>query len=108
MSKVNSARLQQAYHPQSTKSEHTKGEIMATNTTTTTTDGRDLILTRIIDAPREKVFQAWTDPAVLKQWFAPRPWTTPVVENDVRPGGATLMVMRNPDGHEVPTRGVYL
>ena len=81
---------------------------MVTNKTTTTTDGRDLILTRIIDAPREKVFQAWTDPALLKQWFAPRPWTTSVVETDVRPGGATLMVMRDPDGKEVPTRGVYL
>src|SRR5215510_14531840 len=81
---------------------------MATNKTTTTTDGRDLILTRIIDAPREKVFQAWSDPDLLKQWFAPRPWTTPVVETDVRPGGATLMVMRDPDGNEFPTRGVYL
>ena len=81
---------------------------MATNKTTTTADGRDLILTRIINAPREQVFQAWTDPAMLKQWFAPRPWTTPVVETDVRPGGAILMVMRDPDGKEFPTRGVYL
>jgi uncharacterized protein YndB with AHSA1/START domain len=45
--------------------------------TTTSTEGRDLILTRIIDAPREKVFKAWTDPALLKQWFAPLPWTRP-------------------------------
>ena len=44
---------------------------MTTNQTTTATEGRDLILTRIIDAPREKVFRAWTDPALLKQWFAP-------------------------------------
>ena len=81
---------------------------MATNRTTTTADGRDLILMRIIAAPREKVFQAWTDPALLKHWFAPRPWSTPVVATDVRPGGTTLMVMRDPDGKEFPTRGVYL
>ena len=40
---------------------------MTTNKTTTTTEGRDLVLTRIIDAPREKVFRAWTDPALLKR-----------------------------------------
>src|SRR5262245_16168724 len=80
---------------------------MATNTTTTT-EGRDLILTRIIDAPRDKVFKAWTDPALLKQWYAPLPWTTSVVETDVRPGGSTLIVMRSPDGNELPNRGVYL
>src|SRR5262249_62257970 len=80
---------------------------MATNTTTTT-EGRDLILTRIIGAPRDKVFKAWTDPALLKQWFAPLPWTTPVVETDVRPGGSTLIVMRSPDGNEFPKRGPYL
>ena len=49
---------------------------------------RDLVLTRLIDAPREKLFRAWTDPEMLKQWFAPQPFTTPVAELDVRPGGA--------------------
>ncbi len=66
------------------------------------------MLTRVINAPREKVFRAWTEPALLKQWFTPRPWTTPVVEADVRPGGASLVVMRSPDGTEHPNRGVYL
>src|SRR5450755_260347 len=69
---------------------------------------RDLVLTRIIDAPREKVFKAWTDPELLKQWFAPLPYTTPVAELDVRPGGANLIVMRGPDGVDMPNRGVYL
>jgi uncharacterized protein YndB with AHSA1/START domain len=75
---------------------------------TTSTQGRDLILTRVIDAPPAKVFNAWTDPALLKQWFAPAPWTTPTAELDVRPGGSTLVVMRGPDGNEFPNRGVYL
>jgi uncharacterized protein YndB with AHSA1/START domain len=81
---------------------------MSTHKTTTATDGRDLILTRIIDAPREKVFRAWTKPSLLKQWFAPAPFTTPTVETDVRPGGTSLIVMKGPDGKEFPNRGVYL
>jgi uncharacterized protein YndB with AHSA1/START domain len=69
---------------------------------------RELVLTRIIDAPRAKVFRAWTDPELLKQWFAPAPYTTPVAELDVRPGGANLVVMRSPDGNDLPNRGIYL
>ena len=72
------------------------------------TANRELILTRIIDAPQAKLFRAWTEPALLKQWFTPRPWTTPVVETDVRPGGANFFLMRCPDGTETPHRGVYL
>jgi uncharacterized protein YndB with AHSA1/START domain len=69
---------------------------------------RELVLTRIFDAPPEKVYKAWTDPELLKQWFAPLPWTTPVAELDVRPGGANLIVMRSPEGADMPNRGVYL
>ncbi len=68
----------------------------------------ELVLTRVLNAPREKVFRAWTEPELMKQWFAPRPWTTPKVEVDVRPGGASLVVMRSPEGEEFPSRGVYL
>lgn len=69
---------------------------------------RELVLTRIIDAPREKVFAAWTNPELVKQWFAPKPWTTPVAELDVRPGGASLIVMRSPEGRDFPNPGIYL
>ena len=69
---------------------------------------RELVLTRLINAPREKVYRAWTDPEILKKWFAPLPYTTPVAELDVRPGGANLIVMRGPDGKDLPNRGVYL
>ena len=69
---------------------------------------RELVLTRFINAPPEKLYRAWTEPALMKQWFAPSPWTTPVVETDVRPGGSSLIVMRGPDGNEFPNRGVYL
>ena len=73
-----------------------------------TTADRDLMLTRLIDAPPDKVYRAWTEPELLKQWFAPLPWTTPHAEMDVRPGGSSLVVMRGPDGTEFPNPGVYL
>lgn len=69
---------------------------------------RELVLTRLIDAPREKVYRAWTDPALFKQWIAPLPYTTPVAELDVRPGGTNFFIMRDPDGNEFPNSGVYL
>src|SRR3984885_11754622 len=81
---------------------------MNANKTVTATEGRDLLLTRIIEAPRERVFRAWTEPDLLKQWFAPPPFTTSQVETDLRPGGSSLIVMRSPDGNEFPNRGVYL
>jgi uncharacterized protein YndB with AHSA1/START domain len=81
---------------------------MPDNKTTTSTEGRDLILTRIIDAPPEKLFRAWTEPELMKQWFAPLPWTTPHAETEVRVGGSSLIVMRGPDGKEFPSSGVYL
>jgi uncharacterized protein YndB with AHSA1/START domain len=66
------------------------------------TSDRELVLTRLIDAPREKLFKAWTDPDLLKRWFAPLPWTTPHAELDVRPGGANLIVMRGPTARSFP------
>ena len=75
---------------------------------TPATRDRDLVLTRLIDAPPRHVFRAWTEPALLKQWFAPSPYTTPVAELDVRPGGRALIIMRAPDGTDLPNHGVYL
>ncbi|HEY1171585.1 MAG TPA: SRPBCC family protein [Verrucomicrobiae bacterium] len=69
---------------------------------------RELVLTRIIDAPREALYKAWTTPELAKQWFAPLPWTTPHVEMDVRAGGFALFVMRSPEGVDMPNPGVYL
>ena len=68
----------------------------------------ELVLTRVINAPPEKLFRAWTEPALITQWFTPPPWKTLHAETDVRPGGASLIVMRGPDGTEMPNRGVYL
>ena len=46
------------------------------------------------------MFGAWTELKLLKQWFTPRPWTTPRVAMDVRTGGSSLIVMRSPEGKE--------
>jgi len=73
-----------------------------------TTHDFDLVLTRLIDAPRDRLYRCWTEPELVKQWFTPRPWTTPVVEMDVRPGGASHMVFRGPEGQEFSNDGVYL
>ncbi len=75
---------------------------------TTPADDRELVLTRLIDAPREMLYRCWTEPALLKQWFAPKPYATPLAEMDVRPGGSSLIVMRGPDGQDMANRGVYL
>lgn len=69
---------------------------------------RELVLKRTINAPRAKLFRAWTEPELMKKWFAPLPWTTPHAEIDLRPGGANLIVMRSPEGQDFPNRGVYL
>ncbi len=66
---------------------------------------RELSLTRIINASPDKVFRCWTEPALIKQWFAPLPYTTPFAETDVRPGGSSLIVMRGPDGIDLPNSG---
>lgn len=68
----------------------------------------ELSLTRLIDAPRAKVYRCWSEPELLKQWFAPKPFTTPVAELDLRPGGGNLIVMKSPEGQEMPNRGQYL
>ncbi len=68
----------------------------------------ELVLTRLIDAPRGNLFRCWTEPALLKQWFAPAPFTTAVAEVDLRIGGASNIVMRAPDGQDIPCPGTYL
>lgn len=69
---------------------------------------RELVLDRLLDAPRAKIWRAWTEPEQVKKWFAPRPWMVSHAELDVRPGGTSLIVMRGPEGQEFPGRGVYL
>jgi uncharacterized protein YndB with AHSA1/START domain len=68
---------------------------------------RELTITRVLNAPRERVFKAWTDPKELAQWWGPKGFTNPVCEVDLKPGGALRIVMRAPDGGEYPMKGVF-
>ncbi|MEY4880172.1 MAG: hypothetical protein RJB62_1641 [Pseudomonadota bacterium] len=72
------------------------------------TNDRELVLTRLIDASPEALYRCWTDPELMKQWFAPLPWTTSRVENDLRAGGSCLIVMKSPEGEEYPNPGIYM
>jgi uncharacterized protein YndB with AHSA1/START domain len=69
---------------------------------------RELTFERMLDASADKLFRAWTEPDLLQKWFCPRPWTVSSAQLDVRPGGASLVTMRSPEGQDVPNRGVYL
>jgi len=69
---------------------------------------RDLVLTRLLNAAPEAVYRCWTEPDLLVQWFAPKPWTTPRASLDVRPGGGSLVVMADENGNEYPNPGQYL
>ena len=68
----------------------------------------ELTLTRLLDAPADKLFRCWTTPELIKQWFAPKPYTTPVADVDLRPGGASNVVMKSPEGQDIPCPGQYL
>jgi len=69
---------------------------------------RELVLTRLIAAPRRSLYRCWTEPELLKRWFTPPPYRTVRAELDLRPGGSNLIVMQGPDGTEFPNRGIYL
>ena len=65
-------------------------------------------MTRVFDAPRRLVFEAWTNPEHLPHWMlGPEGWTMPVCEIDLRPGGAWHFVWHHADGTEMEMRGVY-
>jgi uncharacterized protein YndB with AHSA1/START domain len=57
---------------------------------------RDLVVTRLIDASVEKVWQAWTDPELVKQWWGPDGFTCPLARIDFRQGGTSLVCMSSP------------
>jgi uncharacterized protein YndB with AHSA1/START domain len=69
---------------------------------------RELSLTRLIPASPDKVYRCWTEPELLVQWFAPKPWTTKSAVLDVRPGGSSVITMQSPEGQEFPNPGTFL
>jgi len=69
-------------------------------------DANELSITRLIDAPPETVWRVWTERT--EEWFCPRPWRVEILEQDLRPGGRSAMIMRGPNGEENALEGVFL
>jgi uncharacterized protein YndB with AHSA1/START domain len=68
---------------------------------------RELVITRVFDAPRGLVFKAWTEPERVVRWWGPRGFTMPTCKMDVRPGGVFHYCMRSPEGTDHWLQGVY-
>jgi uncharacterized protein YndB with AHSA1/START domain len=78
------------------------------NTTFTTPTDREIVATRVFDAPRRLVWDSHTKPEHVQRWLlGPEGWTMPVCEIDLRPGGQWRFVWRKSDGTEMEMRGVY-
>lgn len=71
------------------------------------TADREMVITRVFDAPRELVWQAMTDPRHVVQWWGPLGFTTTIQEMDVRPGGLWTHVMHGPDGTDYPNYSIF-
>ncbi|MFZ0820220.1 MAG: SRPBCC family protein [Candidatus Acidiferrales bacterium] len=69
---------------------------------------REIVITRIFDAPRDLVFEAWTNPKHVAQWWGPKGFTTTIQEMDVRPGGVWRLVMHGPDGADYKNKMVVI
>jgi uncharacterized protein YndB with AHSA1/START domain len=76
-------------------------------TTFSTPSDDEIVMTRVYDAPRKLVFDAWTNPEHLPRWFGRRGWTLPICEVDLRPGGAWRFALSGPNGRSMGMHGVY-
>lgn len=79
-----------------------------TNETPAVADANDLVISRVLSAPRATLWKAWADPEHLKEWWCPKPWTTEVRAFDLRPGGAFYTFMSGPDGGTSDNPGSFL
>jgi uncharacterized protein YndB with AHSA1/START domain len=79
-----------------------------TDTTVAGSEPQDLVISRIVRAPRALLWRAWTEPALLEAWWCPKPWTTRVLAMDLRPGGAFHTLMQGPDEGSSDNPGCYL
>lgn len=70
-------------------------------------NNNELVIERVIDAPRELVFKVWTDPKHFANWWGPKAYTNPVCELDPKPNGTIKIYMQGADGVIIPTGGMY-
>src|SRR5512138_74034 len=69
---------------------------------------REIVSTRTFDAPRERVFEAFSDPSRVARWWGPSGFTNTVHEFDMRPGGTWWFTMHGPDGADYPSESVFV
>jgi uncharacterized protein YndB with AHSA1/START domain len=79
----------------------------ANATAPSNTQDREIIQTRLLDAPRELVFEAWTNPEHVVRWWGPNGFTTTIKEMNVKPGGVWRYIMHGPDGVDYPNKVLY-
>jgi uncharacterized protein YndB with AHSA1/START domain len=80
---------------------------MNANPSTPNSEQREFVMDRLFDAPRELVFQVWSDPKHMAQWWGPKGWTLPVCTMDFRPGGIWHYCMQGPGGEEAWGKATY-
>ena len=85
----------------------TTADAAATSTASSSTEDREMVLTREFDAPRELVWRAYTEPEHAANWFGPDGFTNTVHEMDVRVGGRWRFIMHGPDGTDYSNRITY-
>lgn len=73
----------------------------------TETKKRELVITRVLDAPRETVWQNWTEPEQMKLWWGPKDFTAPFIKIDLRVGGEYLNCMRSPENKDYWSKGTF-
>ena len=69
---------------------------------------REIVINRLLDAPRELVFEAYTNPKHIGNWWGPHGFTTTTIEMDAQPGGVWRYIMHGPDGTDYPSKIVYI
>ena len=80
----------------------------ASNAKPTNIFEREIVSTRLIDASRELVFKAWTDPSHLVHWWGPKDFTNTFHEFDPTPGGRWRFVMHGPDGRDYKNEIIFV
>lgn len=76
--------------------------------TANTADSRDLVITRVLDAPRNAIWRAWSEPEWLKMWWCPKPGTTEVIALDLQPGGGFHTLIQGPGDSRSENSGCFL
>jgi len=71
------------------------------------TASRELVISRVFNAPKELVWKVWTEPEHIKQWWGPNGFTNTILQMDVKPGGVWDLIMHGPDGTDYKNKSVY-